>query len=79
MEDISGMGQTLVTGLLGHATPTSTAELPQGADYTDLCVHFWIIETPNGPTSQGICKLCGRAQEFCNSVSSSAWNKGVAK
>lgn len=79
MEDISGMGQSLVTGLLGHAIPTSTAELLQGADCADPCVHFWVIETPNGPTSQGICKLCGRIQEFRNSVSSSAWNKGVAK
>lgn len=22
------------------------------------CVHHWVIETPNGHTSEGVCKLC---------------------
>lgn len=30
------------------------------------CVHWWIIETPNGPTSKGRCKLCGAEKVFRN-------------
>ena len=28
------------------------------------CVHHWIIETPSGPKSKGICKHCGEEREF---------------
>jgi len=30
------------------------------------CHHYWIIETPAGPASQGRCKLCGARKEFRN-------------
>lgn len=30
------------------------------------CCHYWIIETPNGPTSRGVCKFCGAVKEFDN-------------
>lgn len=33
----------------------------------DKCRHYWIIESPNGPTSRGVCKLCGAEKEFRNS------------
>lgn len=23
------------------------------------CIHYWIIETTDGPTSRGVCKYCG--------------------
>ena len=29
----------------------------------DECQHHWIIDTPNGPTSQGKCKKCGISHE----------------
>ncbi len=32
------------------------------------CPHHWIIETANGPTSQGKCRLCREVREFSNSV-----------
>ncbi len=79
MVDTSGLGQTLVTGSLGLAAPTSMMGLPQATDFSLQCTHFWVIETPNGPTSQGICKICGVMQEFRNSVTSSAWNKAATK
>lgn len=28
--------------------------------------HYWIIESPKGPTSKGICRFCGTIQEFDN-------------
>jgi hypothetical protein len=30
------------------------------------CAHFWKIETPNGPSSKGVCKYCGSTSEFMN-------------
>lgn len=31
------------------------------------CAHHWIIETPQGKTSHGRCKCCGREKLFRNS------------
>jgi len=28
--------------------------------------HRWLIDEPNGPTSRGVCKVCGVAKEFKN-------------
>lgn len=30
------------------------------------CVHHWVIDPPNGPTSVGVCKNCGEEREFPN-------------
>jgi hypothetical protein len=37
------------------------------------CRHHWRIESPNGATSNGVCKLCGAVKEFSNSSSDSIW------
>ena len=37
------------------------------------CVHYWLIESPNGPTSIGTCKGCGEEREFRNSIQVSSW------
>ncbi len=29
-----------------------------------MCTHFWNIESQNGRTSKGVCKLCGDARMF---------------
>jgi hypothetical protein len=34
------------------------------------CVHHWIIDSPEGPTSFGRCKLCGATAEFTNELQS---------
>jgi hypothetical protein len=34
------------------------------------CVHHWIIDFPDGPTSFGKCKLCGATAEFTNDLQS---------
>jgi hypothetical protein len=31
------------------------------------CCHYWVVETPNGPTSRGICRFCGEEKQFQNS------------
>ena len=40
-----------------------------------ICSHHWVIDTPNGPTSIGTCKLCSAKQEFINSLGSVGWEK----
>ncbi len=41
----------------------------------EMCPHHWVIDTPNGPTSVGTCKMCGEKQEFVNSLGSVGWEK----
>ncbi len=50
---------------------TAIAQPPTGAD--EGCKHFWLIDTPSGPVSRGICKVCGEAKEFKNYLESSPW------
>ena len=30
------------------------------------CHHYWLIETPTGRTSKGVCKSCGATKKFKN-------------
>ncbi len=30
------------------------------------CKHYWVLESPNGPTAKGECKLCHEIREFPN-------------
>ena len=39
------------------------------------CQHYWVIEQPNGPTSNGKCKVCGAIREFKNSIQGSGWDR----
>ena len=43
---------------------TAIAQPPTGAD--EGCKHFWLIDTPSGPVSRGVCKVCGVVKEFKN-------------
>lgn len=43
--------------------------------HLEACPHHWVIDSPNGPTSTGVCKLCGATQDFVNSLGSVGWEK----
>lgn len=43
------------------------------------CQHKWLIESPNGPTSNGKCLLCGEEGEFKNSIPISGWDRSDAQ
>ncbi len=30
--------------------------------------HHYIVDTPNGPTSEGVCKTCGATKRFPNCI-----------
>jgi hypothetical protein len=37
------------------------------------CRHYWVIESASGPTSKGVCKICGEEKEFQNSWVASSY------
>ena len=43
---------------------TASAELPP--EMLPTCAHYWLIETPSGETSRGLCKHCGATRDFLN-------------
>lgn len=44
-------------------------------DIATDCQHQWMIDQPNGPTSVGVCKLCGETSEFQNSIPGTGWDR----
>src|SRR3990170_4337929 len=38
------------------------------------CRHHWIIESPQGATSRGVCKLCRAERDFPNSAQDYLWD-----
>jgi len=43
------------------------------------CRHYWVIESPTGPTSIGVCKYCGAVNEFSNYVPYPSWEGKVTR
>ena len=37
------------------------------------CRHHWVIESPQGATSLGRCKVCDEVREFRNSAADTLW------
>ena len=37
------------------------------------CRHHWIIESPHGATSRGVCKRCGVTRRFPNAAEDARW------
>jgi len=60
----------------------SRAVASQGVDVKQikrkraLCQHRWVIETPHGATSRGVCKRCGVAKRFPNAAEDAMWASG---
>jgi hypothetical protein len=42
------------------------------------CQHHWIIETPSGPVSRGVCKLCGEQRAFKNYLDAPYWEDDLS-
>jgi hypothetical protein len=40
---------------------------------TRSCRHHWVIETPHGVTSRGMCKRCGTTRRFPNAAEDAIW------
>ena len=52
--------------------PELSASVTSQDELTE-CSHFWLIDSPNGPTSIGRCQLCGDTRDFKNSVHVTSW------
>ena len=37
---------------------------------TEVCVHYWIIDPPDGPVSRGLCRDCREVRDFKNFLDS---------
>ena len=37
------------------------------------CRHEWLIDSPAGPSSRGVCSLCGEERHFQNYIEGSSW------
>ncbi len=40
---------------------------------TKNCQHRWVIETPHGATSRGLCRRCGATKRFPNAPEQPIW------
>ena len=40
------------------------------------CQHRWVIETPHGATSRGLCRRCGATKRFPNAAQDAMWEGG---
>ena len=43
------------------------------------CKHHWVIDISNGPTSEGVCKICGERSKFRNSTDNTGWDSQSPK
>ena len=43
------------------------------------CKHHWVIESPQGATSAGRCKVCGEIREFRNSAADTLWRSSETR
>ena len=39
--------------------------------------HHWVIASPEGEFSQGVCKICGKTKKFPNSAEDNLWQRNV--
>ena len=61
--------------VLKPKTPEVTPEITD--IQAPVCAHRWVIESPNGETSHGICRVCGAEKEFPNSAEDYLWERSV--
>ena len=59
------------TSILEAGGSIATGEAPQ-------CSHQWMIDSPNGPQSKGVCRLCGAERSFQNFIEGSSWGYRVS-
>ena len=45
-------------------------EVPEGSL---VCQHHWLIQAADGPTSVGVCRICGETKDFKNYIETATW------
>lgn len=52
---------------------TKTAAVLERVTEMSDCVHHWVIESPGGRESRGVCKRCSVQKGFANSTIEAVW------
>lgn len=60
------------------STSTRAAVVQQEPAIGPVCKHTWVIDKPNGPSSRGVCRLCGEERQFQNYIEGSSWGYDVS-
>ena len=55
------------------------AGLSPASSVIQQCSHHWVIQDGDGPTSAGVCRLCGELKQFKNYLEKSHWGDDRAK
>ena len=58
---------------MGHRTGAGTYVLE-----AIKCRHEWMIDSPSGAFSRGVCLTCGEERQFQNYIEGSAWGYDVS-
>ena len=61
------------TSVLGQRTGAGTEVLE-----APKCRHEWMIDSPSGASSRGVCLTCGEERQFQNYIEGSAWGYDVS-
>jgi hypothetical protein len=82
--EMAQAGKTLaaIAAELGLCTARVSQLLhePQPASAADGCIHHWLIASPKGPRSDGVCQKCGDRRNFENvgPMFTGQWSEGLA-
>lgn len=71
-------GRPAAEGSPGGVAAIAVIEAPaQTEQIGPVCVHRWVIESPEGETSHGMCRVCGAEKEFPNAAEDGLWERNV--
>ncbi len=59
---------------VGMVTATEGSAVEREEE-TRQCGHYWLIDSPGGPTSKGVCRLCGIERQFRNYLENARWDE----
>ena len=55
--------------MIQKATANPTVEVED----VKTCAHHWVIQPAMGPSSPGVCQICGETKDFQNYVEAASW------
>jgi hypothetical protein len=76
--------QGLIFGVMEGFKRVETSISDQGAGIgsevlqAPSCRHQWLIDTPAGPSSRGVCRLCGEERQFQNYIEGTSWGYDIS-
>lgn len=74
-----GLGYRLTKAvILSHGRRIVTVQLlekPESLVQEVVCRHYWIVESPSGATSRGVCRYCGKVRSFRNTAEDVVWEE----